>query len=117
MSSAADPSAWLACPFSPSSAVSTLPAPSPGGPAIHLCPYVGESQLPSLIALVAPQLSEPYSVFTYRFFLEGWPQLCFLAHAGERLVGAVVAKEEVVAGASGAADAGDAGDGDRKSVV
>ena len=28
--------------------------------------------------LVDPQLSEPYSVFTYRYFLAAWPHLCFM---------------------------------------
>jgi len=45
---------------------------------IDVCPYAGEAQIQQIIALVAPQLSEPYSIFTYRFFLNGWPDLCFL---------------------------------------
>jgi len=90
--------------------VATLPACTADGPVVHLCPYAGEAQLPALIALVAPQLSEPYSVFTYRFFLEGWPQLCFMAHAGERLVGVVVSKEEEApGGGGGGGGGGDAG--------
>lgn len=30
------------------------------------------------MALVDRDLSEPYSIFTYRYFLSGWPQLCVL---------------------------------------
>lgn len=37
--------------------------------------YEDESLLPAIQALVAADLSEPYSVFTYRFFLNSWPNL------------------------------------------
>jgi peptide alpha-N-acetyltransferase len=40
--------------------------------------YKGEGDLPQLSALIAPSLSEPYSVFTYRFFVNNWPNLCLL---------------------------------------
>eukprot|EP00624_Nannochloropsis_granulata_P005163 evm.model.NODE_3640_length_4143_cov_23.699493.2 len=32
------------------------------------------------MALVDRDLSEPYSIFTYRYFLCGWPDLCILAY-------------------------------------
>jgi peptide alpha-N-acetyltransferase len=61
------------------------------------------------MALVDVELSEPYSVFTYRYFINNWQRLCFLvrpacarsrdraltaaqAFIGERCVGAVVCK-------------------------
>jgi hypothetical protein len=47
--------------------------------AVTLVPYTGEEQLPSIQALIDRDLSEPYSVFTYRYFLLEWPHLCFLA--------------------------------------
>lgn len=31
--------------------------------------------------LVEGELSEPYIIYTYRYFLSGWPQLCFLCFA------------------------------------
>mgnify|MGYP000668625405 CR=1 FL=1 len=40
--------------------------------------YEGEEQLPSIMALVDDELSEPYSIFTYRYFITIWPQLCFM---------------------------------------
>jgi N-alpha-acetyltransferase 30 len=46
---------------------------------VILVPYKGEEQLPSIQALIDRDLSEPYSVFTYRYFLLEWPHLCFLA--------------------------------------
>ena len=40
-------------------------------------------------------LSEPYSVMTYRMFVNQWPELCFLAHdADGTLCGAIVCKAE-----------------------
>jgi len=49
--------------------------------AVRVSSYGGEWQLPAIMALVGRDLSEPYSVFTYRYFLDGWPQYCLLAHA------------------------------------
>lgn len=45
---------------------------------IHYQPYAGESRLNDIIELISRDLSEPYSIFTYRFFLHNWPQLCYL---------------------------------------
>lgn len=46
--------------------------------------------------LIDVELSEPYSVFTYRYFLHSWAELCWLAHdvQSSRCVGTVVAKLE-----------------------
>ncbi|KAI8053362.1 putative acyltransfersase [Syncephalis plumigaleata] len=41
--------------------------------------YRDERQLPDIIALLEADLSEPYSIYTYRYFIHGWPSLCFLA--------------------------------------
>ena len=35
-------------------------------------PYLGESDLPSIMALVQSELSEPYVIYTYRYFLQQW---------------------------------------------
>jgi len=43
---------------------------------LRVVPYTSELQLPAMAALIAKDLSEPYSVYTYRFFLSEWPQLC-----------------------------------------
>jgi peptide alpha-N-acetyltransferase len=40
--------------------------------------YSGEHQLAALGALLAQDLSEPYSVFTYRYFLTQWPSFSYL---------------------------------------
>jgi peptide alpha-N-acetyltransferase len=55
--------------------------------------YSSEEALPAIMELVQKDLSEPYSVFTYRFFVNRWPQLCEMVHnSGNQLVGVVVCK-------------------------
>lgn len=34
--------------------------------------YSGEHELPHIISLVQNELSEPYVVYTYRYFLHQW---------------------------------------------
>ncbi|GJP53984.1 hypothetical protein CLOM_g13807 [Closterium sp. NIES-68] len=70
-----------------------------------------EADLAAVMRAVQAELSEPYSVFTYRYFLHHWPALTFLARAPRsanqgtaeategddaegRCVGAVVCKME-----------------------
>lgn len=43
--------------------------------------YGGEQHLPLVMSLVDAELSEPYSIFTYRYFVYLWPQLTFLVRA------------------------------------
>jgi peptide alpha-N-acetyltransferase len=46
--------------------------------------YTDESMLREIQVLVATDLSEPYSVFTYRYFLHQWPNLCICAYDGSK---------------------------------
>ncbi|EST07581.1 GNAT domain protein [Kalmanozyma brasiliensis GHG001] len=55
-------------------------------------PYTGEHQMPSIIQLIEKELSEPYIVYTYRYFVNQWPSLCFLAFAGREAIGVIVCK-------------------------
>ncbi|MGK3743629.1 MAG: peptide alpha-N-acetyltransferase [Bacillariaceae sp.] len=59
--------------------------------------YHDESQLKYVDQLVACDLSEPYSVFTYRYFLHRFPDLCILAVDGisGEVCGCVVGKIDV----------------------
>jgi len=59
---------------------------------IEFIAYQSEESLPDLTALITKDLSEPYSIYTYRYFLHNWPQLSFLAYCGKECVGAVVCK-------------------------
>jgi len=48
-------------------------------PGIQFVNYHDESQLDYVMRLVGTDLSEPYSVFTYRYFLHRFPELCIFA--------------------------------------
>jgi len=54
-----------------------------------------ENQLDSIIHLIEKDLSEPYSVFTYRYFIHNWPELCIMAEVDSKIVGAIICKAEV----------------------
>ncbi|XP_025105371.1 N-alpha-acetyltransferase 30-like [Pomacea canaliculata] len=54
--------------------------------------YESEEQMPDIIRLITKDLSEPYSIYTYRYFIHNWPKLCFLAMDGDKCVGAIVCK-------------------------
>ena len=79
--------------------------------------YTDESMLDDIQRLVTKDLSEPYSIFTYRYFLHKWPQLCICVydsmfpkegkHDGleskeeekEEMIGTIVCKAEYEDGA------------------
>ncbi|XP_005099712.1 N-alpha-acetyltransferase 30 [Aplysia californica] len=54
--------------------------------------YGSERQMPDIMRLITKDLSEPYSIYTYRYFIHNWPKLCFLAVADNKCVGAIVCK-------------------------
>lgn len=54
--------------------------------------YENELQMPDIMRLIQKDLSEPYSIYTYRYFIHNWPKLCFLAMHGDTCVGAIVCK-------------------------
>ncbi|CAI5732681.1 unnamed protein product [Peronospora farinosa] len=58
--------------------------------------YQGEKQLAELVKLIDKDLSEPYSIFTYRYFLYNWPQLSILARVQHKLVGVIICRQEPV---------------------
>ena len=66
--------------------LSSLPC-GDGQQPVQIRRYAGASELDVIMALMGAELSEPYSIFTYRHFLEGWPELCFVVRrdtAGRR---------------------------------
>nr|CAB3264176.1 N-alpha-acetyltransferase 30 [Phallusia mammillata] len=54
--------------------------------------YKSELQMPAIMHLITKDLSEPYSIYTYRYFIHNWPHLCFLAIFESQYVGAIVCK-------------------------
>lgn len=45
-------------------------------------PYESEVQMPDIMRLMRTDLSEPYSIYTYRYFIHNWPKLCILVCVG-----------------------------------
>jgi len=54
--------------------------------------YENELNMPDIMRLIQKDLSEPYSIYTYRYFIHNWPNLCFMARVGDECVGAIVCK-------------------------
>ncbi|XP_016955791.1 uncharacterized protein LOC108028454 [Drosophila biarmipes] len=67
---------------------------SRNGQQLTFCVFHDESQLKVLHSLIDKELSEPYSIYTYRYFVYNWPDLCFFALDGGRYVGVIVCKME-----------------------
>jgi len=40
--------------------------------------YESERQMEAIMQLITKDLSEPYSIYTYRYFIHNWPKLCYL---------------------------------------
>ncbi|TDG47362.1 hypothetical protein AWZ03_006221 [Drosophila navojoa] len=63
-------------------------------PKITYTNFNDESELKAIQSLIDKELSEPYSIYTYRYFVYNWPELCIFARHGERYVGVIVCKLE-----------------------
>jgi len=50
--------------------------------------------LPAIRQLISKDLSEPYSIYVYRYFLYQWGELCYMALDSTSLIGVVVCKLE-----------------------
>ncbi|KAJ7442129.1 acyl-CoA N-acyltransferase [Mycena galericulata] len=62
--------------------------------------YSGEADLPYIMDLVQSELSEPYVIYTFRYFLHQWPHLSFLAYpsdpaASSTPIGVIVCKQSM----------------------
>jgi N-alpha-acetyltransferase 30 len=57
--------------------------------------YESELELPSIMKLIQKDLSEPYSIYTYRYFIHNWPKLCYLAIIDNKCVGCIVCKLDI----------------------
>ena len=51
-----------------------------------------DTQIQVIMDLVDNELSEPYNIFTYRYFVNSWPNLTFLAWHGDKCVGVIICK-------------------------
>ncbi|KAJ1658761.1 N-alpha-acetyltransferase 30 [Dispira simplex] len=60
---------------------------------VRFVPYENEHQLSGIMKLIGKDLSEPYSIYTYRYFLHKWPEHCFLAiDDQDQCIGTVVCR-------------------------
>jgi len=90
------------CDSCPMSAAASLPpsaesgqavaVPAGGGDAVTYHIYQSELNMPDIMRLIQKDLSEPYSIYTYRYFIHNWPNLCFMARVNGECVGAIVCK-------------------------
>jgi peptide alpha-N-acetyltransferase len=69
--------------------------PSSFEPTIVFKQYTTESELQALTSLIDSDLSEPYSVFTYRVFVNNHPELCFMVYDGGVCIGGAMSKVDV----------------------
>lgn len=56
-----------------------------------------EQDLLTIISMIEKELSEPYPIYTYRYFVQKWPELCMLAYLKEspdKIIGCIVSKLE-----------------------
>ncbi|KAL4913747.1 acyl-CoA N-acyltransferase [Aspergillus aurantiobrunneus] len=83
-------------PSNPPATATTLPA------TLHYTRYNPaheDSYVAAMRQLIAKELSEPYSIYVYRYFLYQWGEFCFLAmdtdaSGTEQMVGVVISKLE-----------------------
>lgn len=68
-------------------------------PGIVFSLFDNENTLKEIMDMIAKDLSEPYSIYTYRYFIFGWPELCIVArHQTEsgtgKLAGVIICKAD-----------------------
>ncbi|KAH7722416.1 GNAT domain containing protein [Aphelenchoides avenae] len=85
----------------PSTGISSLPTPqepltlaADDTSPVVIETYRDETQMPDIMEAITKELSEPYSIYTYRYFIHNWPELCLLARdtATNEQVGVIVCK-------------------------
>ncbi|EFW16746.1 N-alpha-acetyltransferase mak3 [Coccidioides posadasii str. Silveira] len=81
----------------PSSAAKEV-ARDAAAPRFHYIQYDSAKEneyVPAMRQLISKDLSEPYSIYVYRYFLYQWGDLCFMAmDQNDNLIGVVVSKLE-----------------------
>lgn len=61
-------------------------------PTIRFEQFKCESQLKALTDMIDQELSEPYSVFTYRGFTQRHPELCIFLYDDDKCIGGILSK-------------------------
>ena len=55
--------------------------------------YKGEEEIQSIFKIIDDELSEPYGLFTYRYFMDVCPQHSLVATYKNEIVGVIVGRE------------------------
>lgn len=64
---------------------------------IHYVTYTDERMLPDIQRLVSKDLSEPYSIFTYRYFVHNWPDQCICGYVDVPIPNSSETRREMIA--------------------
>ena len=56
--------------------------------------FESEEDLQTIISMIEKELSEPYPIFTYRYFVQMYPKHTWLAFLDGRCIGCIVSKLE-----------------------
>ena len=56
--------------------------------------YESEADLKTIMMMMGRDLSEPYPIYTYRYFVHQWPELTLIAHYKGKIIGTIVSKIE-----------------------
>ena len=62
---------------------------------IKLTSFSDEDDLYRIMSLIERELSEPYSIYTFRYFIHNFPTLTILAKRNDKLVGTIVGRIDV----------------------
>jgi peptide alpha-N-acetyltransferase len=54
--------------------------------------FQSEDDLKLIISMIEKELSEPYPIFTYRYFLQKYPQYGIMAYHKDKCIGCIVSK-------------------------
>jgi len=80
------------------------PSSSDNAHGISIERYKDETQIEQIMRVITSELSEPYSIYTYRYFIHNWPELCLIARDSSRkaddpsnIVGVIICKIDIVA--------------------
>lgn len=60
---------------------------------IEYRPYKGEEEIQTIFKIIDDELSEPYGIFTYRYFMDVCPQHTFVATYKGEIIGVIVGRE------------------------
>ena len=57
---------------------------------MRLATFSGQQELAWITQVLRQELAEPYSVFTYYYFLKNWPHLTIIAYLQQQPIGCII---------------------------